>query len=216
MQAKPTFQATALAVTASILALLSGVYQVWRGVKLANEAATYSEMFDGFQHYTMSFEYFCAWLRLETGMSGVATVILLIGAICVLARVSVGRWLVVAGGAVIIQHTIIGWAATIEMHHWFVLVGAGDDGQILLEAPNVPVIVLLSFVSPVVNAILVWLPATRSWWRVAGTRHWWRVSSIKQVFAALLARMREGLRPPLGTAECSPAGDPANLTNPIR
>lgn len=216
MQPKPTVGATALALVSIILTLSSGSYEVWRGFRLASVAAKKSYLLHDLRAITMSFDLFSMWLWLEAELSGVAAIILLLGAIGVLAQASAGRWLVLIGSVVIIEHTIIGWSATVKMHHWFAALGDDEFGQVCFETPSVPVIILLSFLVPMANAILIWLPATRSWWRVTGTRSWWLVSWLKQAPRALLAKIREGLRPPLGTAPCSPIWKSANLTNDTR
>ncbi|CAM2915975.1 hypothetical protein BST27_11425 [Mycobacterium intermedium] len=214
MQTKPTLGATALAVTASILALSSGGYQVWRGLKLADLAVTYSEEYYPARRYTMSLDFFSLWLDLEAGLSLFAAILVVFGVVCVLVRKSLGRWLVLVGGAIAIGHTIIGCVATARTHHWFVFFGDEAAGWRWFNTPNVPVMILLSFVVPVIAAGLLWLPAARSWW---GGSRGWSVSLLKQASKAFLAEIRAGLRPSASTAYFDPTTSrPANLTNPFR
>lgn len=176
MQAKFTALAAMSAIGGSILALLSGGYQIWRGLKLASFAGQYSEPLCRAASYTKSFNFLFSWLEVEAGLAGTAAIILFIGALCTLARIPAGRWFVVAGCAIIIEHTIIGGSAIIKMHHWFVLFAADDFGSPWFNAPNVPVMATLSFVVPVITAALVMLPTTRSWWYC-----WWRISSLEML-----------------------------------
>jgi hypothetical protein len=159
----------AIAITAAIIALLVGGYQVWVAFQLSHVASTYSDDLDflvrGDTHYTKAFHDFVVWLHAEAALSGSSAIALLIGAVLLLVRKAAGRWLTVLASVVVVAHTSVGWVVATKMSHWFVEIGADDYGTLWFKIPSRLAIVVLSFLAPVVAVILALHPATRRWCR---------------------------------------------------
>jgi hypothetical protein len=56
-----------------------------------------------------------------------------------------------------------GRVAATKMLRWFIEVGADDYGSLWFNTPSKFVLVVLSFVAPVVTVVLALHPATRRW-----------------------------------------------------
>ena len=153
----------AIPMAAGILAFIAGAYQLWCIPRLLHTRSTYSETLRGLEDYTTSFHAFVVWLTTEAAAAAVAAIALILGGAMVLTGKSLGRGFVIAGCAITIIHTSVGWMIATSMLHWFAEIGADDYGLLWFNIPSRPAIVLLSIVVPAVTVILALLPATRRW-----------------------------------------------------
>ncbi|QUR69465.1 hypothetical protein [Mycobacterium spongiae] len=154
-----------IALTTGILAALLGAYQCWRAVRLLHIASIYSEVLRLLgrllENYTTPFHRFVVWLNAEAALAVGGALALLLGAAMMFARRPIAPTLIVSGSAIVIAHTGIGWVVATRMIHRFYAVGAHDAGLYWFDTPNRPAVVMLSFILPVIGAVLALLPATR-------------------------------------------------------
>jgi hypothetical protein len=151
----------AIAITAAILALVTGLDQAWLAIQLPELAATYSNATKGLEHYTLSLVHFVVWLRVEAALSAVAAVTLIFGAWMLLTRKPVGRTLVIAGCLVVIGHTGVGWVVAARMVYWFTEMGAAAESFRWFDTSSKLAIAPLSLGLPAITGTLLLHPNVR-------------------------------------------------------
>jgi hypothetical protein len=143
------------------LALLVGGYQAWVALQLGDVASILSGGLGSFAHF-YDLDAFgpvlAAWPNIEVVLCAAAAFVLIVGAVTVLVGKPVGRRLLIAGCVTVVLHTSIGWAVAA----WFVHLGTSGIADLWFDNPNKLVMVVLSFVTPIVIGILTSLRAPAS------------------------------------------------------
>ena len=146
-------------ITAGVLALVVGGYQAWVAFQLNDVASILSGGLGSLAHF---FDYLhphepvlAGWPTVEVMLCAVSALVLVIGALLVLVGKSMGRRLLVVGCVLVVLHTSIGWAVAT----WFVHLGSSAIASLWFDTPSKLVIVVLSFVAPVVIVVLAALRA---------------------------------------------------------
>jgi hypothetical protein len=147
-------------ITAGVLALAVGGYQAWVTFQLTDVASILSGSLGSIARFYGWGAYepvLAAWPTVEVVLSAVAALVLVIGALMVLAGKSIGRRLIIAGCVIVVAHTSIGWAVAA----WFVHLGSSAVASLWFDTPSKLAIVVLSFVAPIVAVISALHPAMR-------------------------------------------------------
>ncbi|KZS60710.1 MAG: hypothetical protein K2X56_24140 [Mycobacterium pseudokansasii] len=159
-----------LAIATGALAFAITGSQVWRAFELRRIASFYSDSL-GFlirgdavgSHYTSAFRNFYWWLNVEAALSTAAALVLIFGAALVFTGKSMGLRLVAVGCGVVVIHASVGWVVATRMIHWFVYIGAYDQGLLWFNPPSRLAIVLLSFAAPGITLVLEFLSGLSRW-----------------------------------------------------